>query len=174
MLAGIKNQINVLHEALSSHLLIASVIEGNCENLTLHQTISIRERCQILSLALSVAIDNMPVWKNCNKCCKVAIGIAPKMGIASSQKSRVVRNWYHKFRVKRKFQLRASTKHNLPPFLERIKELCMKIKEYVLEWLFPCYLEYERRTHRWVQLSTSQAFDLQEKGEIVKTLGLVL
>jgi hypothetical protein len=33
------------------------------------------------------------------------------------------------------------------------------------------YFEYERRTHRWVQLLTSQAFDLQEKGEIVKNTG---
>jgi hypothetical protein len=43
VLDGIKNQIDVLHEALSSHLLIASVIEGDCENLTLHQTVSFRE-----------------------------------------------------------------------------------------------------------------------------------
>ncbi len=38
---GIEQRINVLHEALSSHLLIASVIEGDYENLTLHQTIPI-------------------------------------------------------------------------------------------------------------------------------------
>jgi hypothetical protein len=100
VLEGNEQQINVLHKALSSHLLIASVIEGDCENLTLQQTVSIRERCQILSLVLSVAINNMPVWKNWNKCCEVAIGIASKMGIASSQNSRVVRNWYQKFRVK--------------------------------------------------------------------------
>jgi hypothetical protein len=74
----------VLHEALSSHLLIASVIEGDCENFTLHQTVSIREQCQVLSLVLSVTVDNMPLWKNWNKCCEVAIGIASKMGIASS------------------------------------------------------------------------------------------
>ena len=140
VLDGIKNQIDVLHEALSSHLLIASVIEGDCENLTLHQTVSVRERCQILSLALSVALNNMPVWKNWNKCCEVAIGIASKMGIASSRNSRVVRNWYQKFRVKRKFQLRASAKHDLPPFLERNKELCMKIKEYVRKRLFSLLL----------------------------------
>jgi hypothetical protein len=57
------------------------------------------------------------------------------VGIASSQNSSVVRNWYQKFRVKRKFQLRASTKHDLPPFLERNTELCMKIKECVREHL---------------------------------------
>ncbi len=77
----------------------------------------------------------MPVWKNWNKCCEVAIGIASKMGIASSRNARVVRNWYQKFRVKRNFQLRASAKHDLPPFLERNKELCMKIKEYVCKHL---------------------------------------
>jgi hypothetical protein len=48
------------------------VIEGNVDNLATHQIISVRERCQILSLALSVAVDNMPVWKNWNKCCEVA------------------------------------------------------------------------------------------------------
>jgi hypothetical protein len=61
VLEGIEKQIDVLHEALSSHLLIASIIEGDCENLALPQTVSIREQCQILSLALSVAVDNMPV-----------------------------------------------------------------------------------------------------------------
>jgi hypothetical protein len=113
--------MDLLHEALSSHLFIVSVTEGNCENLTLHQIISIREQCQIVSLALSIAIDNMPVLENWNKYCKVAIGIASKMEIASSRNSRVVRNWYQKFRLKQKFQLRASVKHNLPPFLERNK-----------------------------------------------------
>ncbi len=52
MLDGIKQQINVLHEALSSHLLIASIIEGNCENLTLHQTVSIRENADSVPCAI--------------------------------------------------------------------------------------------------------------------------
>jgi hypothetical protein len=60
------------------------VIEGNVDNLATHQIISVRERCQILSLALSVAVDNMPVWKNWNKCCEVAVCIASKMGVATS------------------------------------------------------------------------------------------
>jgi hypothetical protein len=47
----------------------------------------------------------------------------------------VVRNWYQKVKVKQNFQLRASTKHDLPPFLERNTELCMKIKECVHEHL---------------------------------------
>lgn len=64
VLDAIKKQIEVMHDALSSYLLIASVVEGDFEELTNHQVISIREKCQILSLALSVAIDNMPVWKN--------------------------------------------------------------------------------------------------------------
>ncbi len=79
MLDGIKKQIDVQHKALSSNLLITSVIEGTCENLTLHQTISIRELCQMLSLELSIAINNMPMWKNRSK--EVAISIASKVGI---------------------------------------------------------------------------------------------
>jgi hypothetical protein len=35
-----------------------------------------------------------------------------------------------------------------------------------------CYFEYERRTQRWVQLSASQAIDLQEKGMMMKNTGL--
>jgi hypothetical protein len=57
------------------------------------------------------------------------------MGIASSWNLRVVRNWYQKFRVKQKFKSRASLKHDLPLFLERNEELCIKIKKYVSEHL---------------------------------------
>ncbi len=46
VLDATKCQINLLHEALSSHLLITSVIEGYSEHLTMHQTASIRERYQ--------------------------------------------------------------------------------------------------------------------------------
>jgi hypothetical protein len=97
VLDAIKKQIEILHDALSSYLLITSIIEGDAEDLTTHQIISVRERCQILSLALSIAVDNMPVWKNWNKCCEVAIRIASKMGVATSRNARVVRNWYQKF-----------------------------------------------------------------------------
>jgi hypothetical protein len=261
VLEAIQNQINTLHEALSSHLLITSIIEGNCEHMTENQTIAMRERCQIIALALSVAIDNLPVWKNWNRCCEVAVGIASKMGIVTSRNARVVRNWYQKFRVKRKFQLRASVKHDLPPFLERNKEICISLKTYIREhlaelssemvceylhntvlpmlvkedigleresdgyvdavrtvlgkygltkicpstcynWLrqlgftyctqkkgyfvdghekpatvayranfISRYFECERRTHRWIQLSHSQALDLQENEKILKNTG---
>jgi hypothetical protein len=83
----------------------------------------------------------MPVLKNWKKCCEVAIGIASKIGIASSQNSRVVRKWNQPFRVKQKFQLRASLKHDLPLFLERNKVLYIKIKEYVCEYLAELSLE---------------------------------
>ncbi len=131
---AIKKQIEAMQNSLSSHLLISSIIEGDAEHLTTYQLISIRERCQVLSFALSVALDNMPVWKNWNKCCEVAVSIASKMGIAASQNSRVVRNWYQKFRVKRKFIVKNS-RHDLPPFLERNPELVLKIKEYIREHL---------------------------------------
>jgi hypothetical protein len=257
---AIKKQIEAMQNSLSSHLLISSIIEGDAEHLTTYQLISIRERCQVLSFALSVALDNMPVWKNWNKCCEVAVSIASKMGIAASQNSRVVRNWYQKFRVKRKFIVKNS-RHDLPPFLERNPELVLKIKEYIREhlselssemlcehlhnnvlpvlvkeetgvekdsetyvdqvkvvlgrygltkicpstcynWLrlmgfkyctqkkgyfvdghekpatvayranfISRYFEYERRTHRWVQLPESQALDLQERKMVLKNTG---
>ncbi len=100
MLESIQNQIIALHEALSSHLLVTLIIEGHCKHMTEIQTIAIREHCQIIALALSVAIDNLPIWMNWNRCCKVAVGI---VGIMTSQNARVVRNWYQKFRVKQKF-----------------------------------------------------------------------
>ncbi len=50
MLDGIKKQIDVQHKALSSNLLITSVIEGTCENLTLHQTISIKDDARFCPL----------------------------------------------------------------------------------------------------------------------------
>ena len=78
VLDAIKKQIEIQHDALSSHLLITSIIEGDEEDLTTHQIISVREQCQILSLALSIAVDNFPVWKNWNKCCEVAIALPQK------------------------------------------------------------------------------------------------
>jgi hypothetical protein len=132
---AIQNQINTLHEALSSHLLITSIIEGDCEHMTENQTIAMREHCQIVALALFVAIDNLPIWENWNRCCEVAVGITSKMGIVTSRNARVVRNWYQKFRVKRKFQLWASVNHDLPPFLERNKEICISLKTYIREHL---------------------------------------
>ncbi len=104
MLEAMQNQINALHEALSSHLLINSIIEGDCEHMTEIQIIAMRERCQIIALVLSVAIDNLPIWKNWNRCCEAAVGIISQMGIVISQNARVVRNWYQQFRVKCKFQ----------------------------------------------------------------------
>jgi hypothetical protein len=46
---------------------------------------------------------------------------------------RVLRNWYQKFRVKLKFQISTSKKHDFPPFLERNKEMCIAIKTYTRE-----------------------------------------
>ena len=76
VLDAIKKQIEILRDALSSHFLYASVIEGDAKDLTTHRIISVREQCQILSLALSVVVGNMPVWKIWNKCCEVAAHIA--------------------------------------------------------------------------------------------------
>jgi hypothetical protein len=133
VLEAIHNQIELLKQAVSTHLLMPSIIDGDFEDITEYEAITIREKCHILSLALSVATDNLPRWKNWNMCCEVVIGLAKRMGLCSTRNARVVRNWYQKFRVKRKFQVSASKKHDLPPFLERNKELCISIKTYVRE-----------------------------------------
>ena len=57
------------------------------------------------------------------------------MGVETSQNARVVRNWYQKFQMKRKFVMKTKSKYDLPPLLERNQELCIKIKEYVCEHL---------------------------------------
>jgi hypothetical protein len=45
VLDAIKKQIEILHDALSSHLLITSDIEGDAEDLRTHQNISLKEQC---------------------------------------------------------------------------------------------------------------------------------
>ena len=70
VLEAIHNQIELLKQAVSTHLLMPSIIDGDFEDITEYEAITIREKCHILSLALSVATDNLPRWKNWNMCCE--------------------------------------------------------------------------------------------------------
>jgi hypothetical protein len=83
-LEAINNQIEVLKQAVSTHLLMPSIIDGDFEDITKYKAVSIREKCHILSLALSVATDNLLCWKNWNMCCEVVIGLAKRMGLCAT------------------------------------------------------------------------------------------
>ena len=84
VLEAINNQIETLKQAVSTHLLMPSIIDGDFENITEYEAINIREKCHVLSLALSVATDNLPCWKNWNMCCEVAISLAKRMGFCAT------------------------------------------------------------------------------------------
>ncbi len=60
VLKAIHNQIELLKQAVSTHLLMPSIIDGDFDAITEYEAITIREKCHILSLALSVAADNLP------------------------------------------------------------------------------------------------------------------
>ncbi len=69
VLEAIHNQIELLKQAVSTHFLMISIIDGDFEDITKYEAITIRDKCHILSLAISVATDNLPCWKNWNMCC---------------------------------------------------------------------------------------------------------
>ncbi len=104
VLEAIQNQIDILRSAIQTYQSISSIVGEDVDNLTDCQALMIHEQCQIISLALiSVALNNLPVWQNWNRCCEVAVRIARKMGCISSQNARTVRNWYQEFQGMRKF-----------------------------------------------------------------------
>ncbi len=85
----------VLHEALTSHLLITSVIEGDSEHLTMHQTISIREWCQILSLVLSSPMAICLCRKNWTNAVRLPLDLKNRNCIISKFKSGEKLNCYY-------------------------------------------------------------------------------
>jgi hypothetical protein len=52
--------------------------------------------------------------------------------------SKVMRNYYQEFRVKRKFQESVAGNHNLPPFLEQNKEVCTSLQQYARDFCWDC------------------------------------
>ena len=76
---GIKKQIEMLNSIQETHLgylnIITNAPEDAAEALTEHQLMKLCQWCQILSLALSTALDHMPQWKTWNRCCQEAVKI---------------------------------------------------------------------------------------------------
>jgi hypothetical protein len=56
----------------------------------------IRIRCQLLCLALHMALDNMNNW-TWNKCCCEAIVQSKRMDIVSVKYSKTIEKWYRAF-----------------------------------------------------------------------------
>jgi len=85
---GIVKQIAILNSVQDTHLgylnVIANAPEDIEERITENQLMKLWQRCQLVALALSMALDNMPQWKNWNKCCEEAVQITKKMGITAN------------------------------------------------------------------------------------------
>jgi len=141
-LEAIKNQIESLKDALSGprdYLTIVDVPgseEASAEMLSEYQSWIIIGKCQLLLSALIIASTKMPLYQNWDKICQEAIDITKKYGVPQTKNSRTLRNWYMKFREKRKIQInQASAKDNLPPFLMENKEICTSLQQYAREHL---------------------------------------
>ena len=132
---GIVKQITILNSIQDTHLgylnIITDASEDVEERIAENQLMKLRQRCQLVALALSIALDNMPQWKNWNKCCEEAVQITKKMGITANPQ--VIRNWYKQYKVKHKFYLCFSSKHDLPLFLHDNKDICSSIQRYACE-----------------------------------------
>jgi glutamate racemase len=64
-----------------------------------------------------------------------ALEAAKRVGVSTTKASRIVRNYYQDFRLKRKFQVRVLGRDNLPPFLEQNKDICTAMQQYAREHL---------------------------------------
>jgi hypothetical protein len=118
VLEAIQNQINALHEALSSHLLITSIIGSDFEHMTEIQTIVMRELTIYLFGRIRINAVRLQ-WKSSQKWlkCKGGEKLVPEV------------------QSQTKIRTSASVKHDLPPFLERNKEICISLKTYIHEQL---------------------------------------
>jgi hypothetical protein len=96
-----------------------------------------------------------------------------------------VRNWYQQFRKQRKFSVRCTKKHSLPPFLQQNQDVCMKLQRYAKEHLselsVELLLEYlletvlpsmVKETSRVEKRAVSQEQYTAEAKEILSAYGL--
>jgi len=141
-LVAVDNQICLLEDSLASPLSYLNIVDimgevdgDPSEVLSSYQVWVLRQKCQILLCALKVAKLKMPKLQNWDIVCAEALDIVRSTGVSTTKASRVVRNYYQEFRVKRKFQARVAGKHNLPPFLEQNKEVCTSLQQYAREHL---------------------------------------
>ncbi len=105
------------------------------EGLTEYQKWHLHQKCQLLSCALRLAREKMAISKNWDDICNQAVETLKKFSMTITRSSRVVRNWYQQFRKQRKFSVRCTKKHSLPPFLQQNQDVCMKLQTYAREHL---------------------------------------
>jgi hypothetical protein len=135
---SIRAQITILTAANASETAYLAVIAGSPEidenTLSNYQKHCVRQKCQLLCMALNLALDNMNGW-SWDKCCQMAkAGI--RMGINITKNGKVVMRWYRMFREKRAFIVPLQNKNNLPAFLDLNPDVCDAIKNL----LFPICL----------------------------------
>ena len=87
----------------------------------------IHQKCQILCVALHLALEHMNQW-SWQQYCKGAVIAAKRMGIALTNHPETVATWYRGFHKARKFSILLKAKHNLPPFLELNPDVLSAIK----------------------------------------------
>jgi len=122
--------------------LIAGYNEGDNQKLTEYQVWILQQKCMLISLALSKAVEMMPTVKNWDFCCKLALIDASKLGVKVATTSRTIRNWYCEFRKKWKFPMYLPEKPILPQFLDENKDICHCIQQYPQENLNKLSIEF--------------------------------
>ena len=91
------------NEAPHSYLNIVESNEDreiNHDKMKDYQLWNLQQKCQVLSLALSITREKMVPVQSWDSCCKEAIQQSNWMGITSATNSRIIWNWYQEFQVK--------------------------------------------------------------------------
>ncbi len=96
----------------------------------------------LISLALSKAAEMMPMVKNWDFCCKLAVVDAARFGVKVAITSRMIQNWYCDFRIKRKFPMYLPEEPLLPQFLDENKDICTSIQQYACKNLNKLSIEF--------------------------------
>jgi len=136
-LEAIDNQLLMLrsaNDAPNGHVLLMEEQDDEVlEKMSDYQKWVVRQKILFLTCALSFAKDLMPsqTWGDC---CSKAMETAINFGFSGIKNSRTVQRWYQEFRAKRKIKANnLPGKHNLPPFLQQNKDICIKIQQYARE-----------------------------------------
>jgi hypothetical protein len=100
------------------------------EKMSEYQKWVVKQEILLLTCVLNFAKDLMPL-KSWGDCCSKAMESAINFGYSGIKNSRTIQRWYQDFRVKRKMKANnLPGKHNLPPFLQQNKDICMNIQQY--------------------------------------------
>ena len=104
---AVQNQINLLKLSVETAKGYHSIItpssdekdkEDMLANLSEYSIFFIRQKCNLLLLALNNALSIESGIPNWNNCCSKAIETASMAGIVPTTHPRTIRNWYQKFR----------------------------------------------------------------------------